>query len=52
MRDVDSLYVSGEKDGADDSVSENTVAAAMIGEEDKNSATDVWPDFSKAEPIE
>lgn len=47
---VDPLHMFDEKAGADDDVSRNAVRVEMTGEEHKNTALDVWPNYSMDAP--
>lgn len=52
MDDLVRLYLTDEKDGADDSMSNNLVTVENLRKRDKRSDTDVWQVYSVDRPIE
>lgn len=52
LGDMDPIYMSHERDGADNNVLGNTVTVKMTGEGDENSTMDVWLEYSIEATIE
>lgn len=50
LGEVDPAYQSDEKEGTNNTMSRNTAAVKMPGEEDKHSAMDVCPNNSLGTP--
>lgn len=46
LGNVETLYLSDEKNADDDNVPRNTITVEMTRERDKNSAMDVWPAYA------
>lgn len=52
LSDVDLLYMSTEKECADDNKSKSTVTVKLTGVRNQNIATDIWPVYTIDTPIE
>lgn len=52
LSNVDQLYMSDEKNGADDDASRNKIGVETAGERNENRAMDLWSEYSKDAPIE